>query len=40
MSSAQLAKKEAEKSPLILFLEKSVNMINSGLGRDKMCRVI
>lgn len=40
MSSAQQPKKQADKSPVILFLEKMINIINSGAGRDKMCRVI
>lgn len=40
MSSAQQPKKQADKSPVILFLEKMINIINSGAGRDKTCRVI
>ena len=40
MSSAQQPKKEAEKSPMILFLEKMINIINTGAGRDKSCRII
>ena len=38
--SSQLLRKEAEKSPIIVILEKLINMINSGVGRDKMCRII
>lgn len=34
------AKKEADKSSLIKFLEKMINIINTGAGRDKSCRVI
>ena len=33
-------KKEAEKSPIILLMEKAINIINSGVGRDKTCRII
>ena len=40
MSSAQQPKKEAEKSPLIKLLEKAIHIINSGVGRDKTCRII
>ena len=36
----QVSKKESEKSPLIIVLEKLINIINSGAGRDKTCRVI
>lgn len=38
--SQTIAKKEAEKSPLILLLEKMINIINTGAGRDKTCRII
>jgi len=40
MASQQQPKKEAEKSPLIVFLEKMTNIINTGAGRDKSCRII
>ena len=30
----------SKKSPLITILEKLINIINSGVGRDKMCRII
>lgn len=37
----QPVRKEADaKSPLIRILENLINMINSGVGRDKMCRII
>ena len=39
-AQAVVQKKEAEKSPIILFLEKMINIINTGAGRDKSCRVI
>lgn len=34
------AKKETDKSSIIVFLEKMINIINTGAGRDKTCRVI
>jgi len=40
MSNVEAPKKEAEKSPLIVLFEKLINIINSGVGRDKLCRII